>query len=251
MDLKVAGSIPAIYPMLQKNFKIKKESFYYEAYIWNYSINIIKEINIPIIDKNSNALGLKYSQTLNVMLSIFRKITYKNFNFIKIWNWYYIYYINNLFSKNLINKNNNNTFERYNLITFNLKSKQIRITINSSKNTIFNLSVGKILSSLNIKEKSKKKSSKGERLFIEYLSNFFKNNINKFGNKKLTILKLKYYKKNANLNENIFKTLNKNLFITSTIHDLKIPNNFSKFKKIRSIKRRLKKRIIKDENNLN
>lgn len=251
MDLKVAGSIPAIYPMLQKNFKIKKEIFYYEAYIWRYSINIIKDINIVTIDKNTNALGLNYSKTLNKLLSLFRSVTNKNSNFIKIWNWYYIYYINNLFSKNLINKNNNNTFEKNNLIVFNLKSKQIRLTINSTKNTIFNLSVGKILASLNIKEKSKKKSNKGERLFIEYLINFFKNNINKFGNKKLTIIKLKYYKKNYNLNENLFKTLNKNLYIINTIYDFKIPNNFSKFKKIRSIKRRLKKRIIKDENSLN
>lgn len=245
------GSIPATYPMLQKNFKIEKESFYYEAYVWSYSINIIKEIKIPFIDKNSNFLTIKYNSTLNKLLTVYRIAVNNNIDCINIWNWYYIYYINNLFFKNLINKNNKSTFEKYNLIVINYKSKQIRLTINTSKNTIYNLSVGRVLSSLSIREKSKKKSSKGERLFIEYLPNFIKNKNFKFGIKKLLIIKLKNFKKSVNLNETIYKILNKNFFIVNTIYDFKIPNNFNKLKKIRSIKRRLKKRIIKDENSLN
>lgn len=88
------GSIPATYPMLQKNFKIEKESFYYEAYVWSYSINIIKEIKIPFIDKNSNFLTIKYNNTLNKLLTVYRIAVNNNIDCINMWNWYYIYYIN-------------------------------------------------------------------------------------------------------------------------------------------------------------
>lgn len=236
--------------MLQKNFKIKQESFYYEAYLWNFNINKLNEIETPLIEKNENAVAKQYSKTINIILSLYRKFTLNNIDLIYIWNWYHLYYVNNLYSKNLISKKNKSTFEKYNLITINIKSKQLRISLISVKNTIFNLTVGRVLSSLNINTKSKKKSNKGERLFIEYLENFLKFKIYKFGIKKLAIIKLKGYKKNLNLNETIYKLFNKNFNIVGFINDFKIPNNFFKFKKIRSIKRRLKKRIIKDENSL-
>lgn len=246
MDLKVIGSIPIIYPIINKKFIIKKESFLYEAYVWNHSLAIIENIKIQYMDKNSNLLGKYYSKTFNILLSLYRNLTNKNTNL--LWNWYYLYYINNLFFYNLINNNNRGNFEKYNILVINLKSKQLRISINSSKNTIFNLSVGRVLSTLNIDIKSKKKSNKGERLFIEYITNFLNNNKNSFGLKKLCIIKIIGLKKNFSINESIFKLLNKNFYILNLINELKLPNNYFKYKKIRSIKRRLKKRIIKDEN---
>nr|YP_740829.1 Ymf61 [Tetrahymena pigmentosa]ABI51738.1 Ymf61 [Tetrahymena pigmentosa] len=233
--------------MINKKFIIKKESFLYEAYVWNHSLTIIENIKIQYIDKNFNLLGKYYSKTFYYNIyPLYRNLTNKNS--ILIWNWYYIYYINNLFFYNLINNNNKNNFEKYNILVINLKSKQLRISINSSKNTIFNLSVGRVLSTLNIDIKSKKKSNKGERLFIEYITNFLNNNKNFFGLKKLCIIKIIGLKKNFTINEGIFKLLNKNFFILNLINELKLPNNYFKYKKIRSIKRRLKKRIIKDEN---
>nr|YP_740740.1 Ymf61 [Tetrahymena malaccensis]ABI51649.1 Ymf61 [Tetrahymena malaccensis] len=237
--------------MVQKKFVFKKNSFYYEGYVWNHSLNIIHEIQLNFLDKNSNAIALRYSKTLNLMISLYRYLTLKKFDFIKIWYWYYLYYLKNIYFKNLINKNNNSTYEKPNIFIFNLKSKQIRLAILTSKNYVYNLTVGKILASLNIKEKSKKKSNKGERLFSEYLENFFKNKNNRFGLKKLIIIKLKYFRKGFKLHDSIFKILNKNFFILNNIYDFKIPNNFNKFKKIRSIKKRIKKKIIKDENLLN
>lgn len=245
------GSIPITYPIVQKKFTFKKDSFYYEGYVWNHSLNLIYDVQLNYLEKNSNAIAIKYAKTLNIMISLYRLLTNKRFNFIKIWYWYYLYYIKNIYFKNLINKHNNFTFEKANIFVFNMKSKQIRLSILTSKNYTYNLTVGKILSSLNIKEKSKKKSNKGERLFSEYLENFFKNKNIKFGIKKLSIIKLKYFKKNFKLHDSIFKILNKNLFIINTIHDFKIANNFSKFKKVRSIKKRIKKKLIKDENSLN
>nr|NP_149388.1 ymf61 [Tetrahymena thermophila]AAK77585.1 ymf61 [Tetrahymena thermophila]6Z1P_Bk Chain Bk, Ymf61 [Tetrahymena thermophila SB210] len=237
--------------MVQKKFNFKKDSFFYEGYVWNHSLNIIHDIQLNYLDKNSNAIAIKYAKTLNIMSSLYRNLTFKKFDFIKIWYWYYLYYIKNIYFKNLINKNNNYVFEKPNIFVFNIKSKQIRLAVLTSKNYVYNLTVGKILSSLNIKEKSKKKSNKGERLFSEYLENFFKNKNIRFGTKKLAIIKLKYFKKGFKLHESIFKTLNKNLFIINTIYDFKVPNNFFKFKKIRSIKKRIKKKLIKDENTLN
>lgn len=157
MDLKVIGSIPITYPIIEKNFNLKKEGFIYEAYVWNYSLEIVKDIKISYIDKNSNLLGRLYSKSLNIVLSIYRDLTDKDNNLSKVWNWYYLYYISNIFSYNLINKNNKGTFEKPNLLVINLRSKQLRIAINTSRNTIFNLSVGRVLASLDLNTKSKKK----------------------------------------------------------------------------------------------
>lgn len=183
----------------------------------------------------------------NSVLLIYKNLISTNFNFIKIWNWYKLYYINYIFSKNII-KGKEISFEKQNIITINLRSKQTRISIISSKLTIFNLTVGKVLSSLNLKNKSKKKSNKGERLFLEYLINFLINNTNKFGLNRLATIKIIGFKKGTTINELFMKLFNKNFNLTSIIYDFKIANNYSKFKKIRSIKRRLRKRIIKNEN---
>lgn len=165
--------------------------------------------------------------------------------------WYYLYYINSLFKNNLTDKLNTNLFEKYNLITLNFKSKQTRLNILSFKNKILNLTVGKVLKSLNILEKSKKKTSKGNRLFIEYLNNYLNNSNYLFGSSKLAVLKFINTKTKSKINNNILKILNQQFNISKIIYKFNISNNYSKLKKIRSIKKRLKKRIIKLENIFN
>ncbi len=250
MDLKVIGSKPVIYPIIKKNVIIKKESFLYEAYVWNYTVDMLNNISLSQIEKNSGFLGVYYSNTFNKLLQVQRIVTYKDNEISNIWNWYSLYYINLLFRKNLIEKYNT-IFEKYNIISLNLKSKQIRLSIISSKNTIYNISAGRVTASLKITEKKKKKSSKGERLFVEYLTNFCKNNKHKFGLNKNAIFKIIGLKKKISIREAIFKILNRNFSVLKFIYDLKSPNNYFKFKKIRSIKRRLKKRIVKNENYIN
>lgn len=252
MDLKVIGSSPVIYPLiLNEEFLDKKSIFYYEGYKWDFTIDLIFDVDTSSINKNNNLLCLKYSDSLHNVLSIFRKTTDISENSLYNHNWYYIYYINNLFSNNLTDSYNKNLFEKYNIITINCKSKQFRFNIISFKNKIYNLTVGRVLSSLNMLEKSKKKSNKGERLFIEYLNNFLNLNKKNFGLSKLSILKIKNSRTKFKLNNSFFKILNLNFNITKIIYDYKLPNNYSKFKKVRSIKKRIKKKIIKMENIIN
>jgi hypothetical protein len=136
-------------------------------------------------------------------------------------------------------------------LTVNFKNKQLRLNIITNTNKIFNLTVGRVLSTLNILDKSKKKTNKGERLFFEYLGNFFKNNYKFFGISKISILKIINIKKNSKLSEHIIRFLNLKLIISKIVYDFRIPNNFSKLKKVRSIKKRIKKRIVKNENIFN
>lgn len=246
MDLKVTGSNPVSRPIyLNKNY-IKKNTFFYEAFVWKYSIDIINNLDIQQIDKSSNLLGNYYSMTISKLLHTNRLATCNENDVSSVWNWYYLYYINFLFTKNLTLKNFD-LFEKYNLIVTNFKSKQFRLSIITSKNNIFNLSVGRVLASLNIYEKSKKKSDKGERLFVEFLLNFFKKNNLKFGLNKYAIFKITGLRKKNTIRDAILKTLNTNFNILFFVNNFNTPNNYSKFKKIRSIKRRLKKRIVKNE----
>lgn len=196
-------------------------------------------------------MGLEYSNIFNEVLIITRKVTNYSDKLNYLFNWYYIYYITSLLKKNLTDKFNNNLFEKYNIITINFKSKQTRLNIISFKNKILNLSVGKVLKSLNILEKSKKKTSKGDRLFIEYLGNYLNNSQQLFGLAKLAILKFINFKTKNKINNNILKILNKQFSISKIIYKFNIANNYFNFKKIRSIKKRLKKRIVKLENIFN
>ena len=246
MDLKVIGSNPINRPIyLNKNY-IKKNTFFYEAFVWKYSVDTINNLDMQYIDKSSNLLGINYTLTLSKLLDVFRLATGNENDVSNIWNWYYVYYINFLFVKNLT-PSNFDLFEKYNIIATNFKSKQFRLSIIASNNNIYNLTVGRVLASLNIKEKSKKKSDKGERLFVEFLLNFFKKNNLKFGLNRYAIFKITGLKKKYSIRDSILKVLNKNFNIIAVINNFSTPNNYSKFKKVRSIKRRLKKRIVKNE----
>nr|YP_740785.1 Ymf61 [Tetrahymena paravorax]ABI51694.1 Ymf61 [Tetrahymena paravorax] len=235
--------------MIKKNFNInKKNLFIYEAYRWHYSLDILENININFnyLDSNSGAAARIISNLLSNYINIIFSI---NKNILNNWNWYYMYYISNNYEKVISNKLNYSFIDndKINLITINLKSKQLKISINSANKKIFNLTVGKVLSNLNISEKAKKKSNKGERLFIEYIINFLETKSQFFGTNKKGLLKIKYLKKASKISELLLKNLNKYFRITNIITYYNISNSYLKFKKIRSIKRRLTKKIIKNE----
>lgn len=194
---------------------------------------------------------MNYNAILNEILSISRQSVEFAEKTNYIYFWYYTYYINSLFNTNLTDKLYTQIFEKYNIITLNLKKKQLRLTILTQKNKVLNLTVGLVLATLNILDKSKKKTNKGERLFIEYLSNFFKN-VSKFTNiNSPTILKIIYSRPKSKIHSNIIKLLNNNFLISKIIFDFKIANNYTKLKKIRSIKKRIKKKIIKLDSIIN
>lgn len=201
------------------------------------------DFNLKILGRNSNNLCKEYAYYYADFFLDFKDITNK-----KRWYWLYDYYLSNILIGDAINNKNTSGFEKINLIVFNLKSKQIRITINTATKTIYNLSTSRVLRSLGIREKAKKKSNKGERLFIEYLENYLRIYNFIFGSKKVAIFKINFLKKNTNILKTIFKLFNKYTKVISFIVDNKISNNYKKLKKIRSIKKRLKKKIIKDEN---
>ena len=152
--------------ILQKEFLDKKSIFFYEGYKWEFTVDLINNIAIDNLNKNLNLLSLEYSNIFSEFLTIMRKTTIYSDKLNYLYYWYYLYYINSLFKNNLTDKLNTNLFEKYNLITLNFKSKQTRLNILSFKNKILNLTVGKVLKSLNILEKSKKKQVK----VIDYLS---------------------------------------------------------------------------------
>lgn len=144
-----------------------------------------------------------------------------------------------------------NPYEGINILVFNLKNKQMRMSITTHKNKIYNLSVGRVLKTLSITDKSKKKTNKGERLFIEFLSNFLLNKSTKFGLSKLAFIKIINIRKKTYLNETLIKLLNSKFSILKIIFDFRISNNYTKLGGVRSIKRRLKKRLVRNENLFN
>nr|YP_010411969.1 Ymf61 [Tetrahymena rostrata]QBI37938.1 Ymf61 [Tetrahymena rostrata]URP31129.1 Ymf61 [Tetrahymena rostrata] len=237
--------------MIKKKFNEKNDSFLHESFFWSQSLDIMLKIKIEKILYTSSYIGSSIAEPISGFLSTFRILVNNNFEETLNATWYKLFYINNIFIKQIMNKNNKNAYENPNILVISLKSRQLRITLQSTNKTIYNISVGRILSSLKIFEKAKKKSNKGERLFLEYLNNFLQENIEKFGKQKTTIFKINHFKKYFPMEEQIYKICNKYLSIFYNIIEMRIPNNFFKYKKIRSIKRRLKKRIIKNENALN
>lgn len=237
--------------ILQKSFNTKESIFFYEGHVWKYSIDRIFSIDTLFFNKNWNILGLKYGFIFNKILNIYRKSTLLENNIFYIYYWYYLYYISCLFNKNLLDYEIENSYEGINILVFNLKNKQMRMSILTHKNKIYNLSTGRVLKTLNIVDKSKKKTNKGERLFIEFLSNFLLNKSIKFGLSKLAYIKIINIKKKTYLNETLIKLLNSKFSILKIIFDFKISNNYTKLSGIRSIKRRLKKRLIRNENLFN
>lgn len=107
------------------------------------------------------------------------------------------------------------------------------------------LSVGKVLSSLNVLKKSNKKTTKGIKLFSEYIYNFFLKYKIIFNKNNHFILKIKNINKRVYIDTKILNIIFRSLNIKSIIYYSKIPNSYCFKKKIKSIKKRLKKKLIK------
>jgi hypothetical protein len=212
---------------------------------------LIFEVDTLTLNKNLNLLCLNYNKVINNFLLVLRR----SINFFDdtnyIYYWYYTYYISALFGKNLTDSNNKKLFEKYNIISVNFKSKQLRLNILTYKSKVLNITVGRVLATLKIIDKSKKKTNKGERLLVEYLSNFLTNTSKFFGKARIAVLKVINGRYKNKLNANLLKILNQKFRISKLIYDFKVANNFFKLKKVRSIKKRIKKRIIKQENIIN
>lgn len=109
------------------------------------------------------------------------------------------------------------------------------------------LSVGKVLSSLSNLKKANKKTVKSIKLFSEYIYNFFLKYKIIFNKKNFFILKIKNINKRIYIDTKILNIIFRSLNVKGTIYSNSIPNNYFFKKKIKSIKRRLKKKILKYE----
>lgn len=177
--------------------------------------------------------------------SIFQYILYKDYFLCNL------YYINMIKLDRLKNRFFVKGFakNKFNYISFRFfNQKQLRLILSFFNKKVINITTGKILASLNILQKSKKKSTKGEKLFIEYTTNFLKKKIESEVASVRTIFKIINVNKTNFFNKKILKLLFTKFNIIATLNILKYPNKIARFKKIRSIKKRLRKIILKREN---
>jgi hypothetical protein len=163
--------------------------------------------------KSNSNNNLKLTQILNYYLFIFKKHLKK------------IKYIN---------------YKNFFILLLNTNNQKPKISLLKNNKLILGLSAGIIQSKLDIKEKSIKKNKKMLKLILKILSY----NIKKIHNIKNLIIQVKGLKNDI---QNIFvfikkyfNTSNKIIIVTPSLI-----NNQLKFKKIKSIKRKLKKKFIK------
>lgn len=227
--LKVVGSNPIIYPIL--NFILKHRPGYYFLKKHKIRRRMFKKKKFLFIFFNF----LRF--LFNSRLKIFKKWDIlKNYNIFKYKN------TNNV-TINSITTNNDNY-----ILQILYKNKAAKGTI-SFKETITTISVGDVLKSLKLSiKKSVRRSVSGLNVFLNFLKKVFlkkiplkgvKNillNINGFDNR-LFVLRKKictnFLKKNA------FSTMLIYLFL-----NLKVSFTKKKGKKIKSIKKRLRKKIL-------
>nr|YP_004841730.1 Ymf61 [Ichthyophthirius multifiliis]AEL89272.1 Ymf61 [Ichthyophthirius multifiliis] len=205
--------------LLNKKLYMKKTiiQYYYIKYIL---IFICKYLKLIFKDNNWSILYLFYSGII-----YFKLHNYFNSNF--------VYY------KKL----------KYNIIIINYLFKQLKLTLCYFNFKNFNFSVGKVLSSLNIVEKFKKKSKKGEDYFYEYIKLYLWKYKYLFLGIMYSILKFKQIFKRINFNNKLIKLFLKRFKLKVIINYAYKPNSYSYFKKIKSIKRKFRKKFIKYENN--
>jgi len=166
------------------------------------------------------------------------KYFYKNKDkLIQIVTYYKFYYFNKI---NNLNKKKYNLYNNYSILIINTTKKKPIINLINRDKLILNLTAGIIKKKLEIKEKNVKKSYKMLKMMMK-ISTF---NIKKIFELKNFIIQLKGSKSKIPQILTLLKRyLNpkKKIFIYTP----KIINNKLKFKKIKAIKRRLKKKFIK------
>jgi hypothetical protein len=205
VTLVVVSSSLTTYPLINTNNKLL----------------FLKNTNIKKIEFN-----LKYNSYINNIFEL------KNFYNSNIKLLYYYYYFEKTFIYNS-NFNKNNYY-----ISLNKKKNHYYISIIKNNTLHSYISVGTMLKFFNFEKKYLRRSKKGFNIFINTFKKFFN--------------KISY--ENVNLSINFldfnFLLIKKNLFRGIFLNNfflfkLNLPFNTFKYKKFKSIKRRLKKKFLK------
>lgn len=253
LNKKINGRYSSTGRALNCDFKGYRFKSYYLPFIDNlknnFKLNSYIEYKIDsflymkLLNHNIKKSNFFKKNIYNIYIVIFKYINYINYlHNIVYWSYKYIYYIH-IFNTVILQKDFKN-----NLIVLNYSSKQLILNINMNNGYTTIITVGKVLSSLNILKKSNKKTVKSLKLFSEYIYNFFIKFKKIFNKKKIFILKIKNTNKHLYIDIKLLNILYRILNIKHIIYSHKIPNSYFFFKKIKSIKRRLKKKLIKYEN---
>lgn len=209
-----------------------------------------KFYNMSLINKNKNLLIKLKINTKNRENLSYYESTYsvkKSFYSFNLYNNKKIIYILNLYSNlnlkkfNQIKKENYfNNFIKHMIIIFDLRNTKPRIFIINNNKCVFTLTSGIIYKKMQMKEKKIKKT---EKMFNIMVKTTIMNLKKRFNCKKfiVNVIGTRYNLSNSVLY--IKKNFdNKNIIF---LYSPSINHNNLKVKKVKSIKRRLKKRIIK------
>ena len=194
-------------------------------------IIVLKPKIILMLISNLNAYNNIYKKIiLNNKLTNYNEIikNYNNFNLKKI---------------DTIKKNFLKNFENNIIIVLDFRSLKFKLFIIKKNNCAYSSTSGIIFKKMNLNNKKYKKSDKLVYLCIK--NALIKNQ--HILNKKKIIIYTKGLRKNINNFVNYLSLkINTNKLVF--INDLKVSNNKTfKFKKIKSIKRKLKKKIVKNK----
>ena len=219
-------------------FKIKeKKKIELGIFLIGLNINLLKKLFIFI--KNYNKEHLMFTQRLkNNFKKNKKQLTKKlTFNFNKLLGYYKQYSKSILNKKSIINFYSNSIRS---VVIIDIRNSKMLISAMNNDRCIFTLTPGIVFKKLQMKGKSLKKSNKMCNILLKTSIQTLKNKlkgknylINIKGTKNNIFSIVLFVKKNF-LNENLLFIYSPHLII-----------NGLKFKKVKSIKRRLKKKIIK------
>lgn len=219
----------------EKNFKKNK-----------LKTEIKKNKNINLIKNNSKLLKFIKEQQIkfcSVLFYLKTDFNFKNIINLKIKNIFsYLDYYNKINFEKIKKIKDQNIYRNLNslIIQINIKNTKPKIVVINKDKCFTNITAGIIFKKLNMKIKKLKKTEKMLNLMLKSIYS----NIIRFIYFKKVIIHIKGTKSNifkaVSLVNNSFK--NKNVFL---IYSPKIKYGLTKFKKLKSIKRRLKKKFIK------
>jgi hypothetical protein len=206
--------------------------------------NKYSNLDMDLLKKNSSLLKNKLKMLKNDLFifafflkdCFILKTPFKN-KLIQLVTYYKFFYFNKI---SRINKKKNNLYSNYSILIINTITKKPKINLINQDKLILNLTPGIIKKKLEIKEKNVKKSYKMLKMMMK-ISAF---NIKKIFELKNFIIQLKGSKSKIPQILTLLKRYlspKKKIFIYTP----NIINNKLKFKKIKAIKRRLKKKFIK------
>jgi hypothetical protein len=199
----------------------------------NHKFNLFKNIEV------SNIFGKKefnnfFFENLYINFdNIFLKNKYKN---LKNLIYFYLFYFNKI-NKSKLNFFNKKKIFLYNIININLKKKNIKFNFLQNNKNILTISPGIIYKQLNMNSKKSKKSFKLLNLMVK----LFLKKISRLLIYKKFIINLNFLRKDIFI---VLKLLKKYIKFQNVIfiYSFKKNNNF-KFKKKKSIKKKLTKKF--------